>query len=137
MLGMKKLFELHDYTKNMKDKIVIFCLKGKEDIWREYVKWVRDINIKGLSSHAFKRLFRKKYLSERYYESKAKEFYELKIGSVKNEEYTTKFQELLRYVSYLKVEKAKAQRFVSGLPLAFKDQIENNEPWSVEEVIGR
>jgi len=59
--------------------------------------------------HEFKRLFRKKYLSERYYDSKAKEFYELKIGSMTNEEYTTKFLELLRYVSYLKDEKTKVQ----------------------------
>jgi len=27
-LGMKKLFELHDYTKNMKTKIVILSSKG-------------------------------------------------------------------------------------------------------------
>ena len=61
---------------------------------------------------------------ERYYDSKAKEFYELKMGSMTDEEYTTKFMELLRYVPYLKDEKAKVQRFVSGLPLEFRDWIE-------------
>lgn len=35
-------------------------------------------------------------------DGKAKEFYELKMGSMSNEEYTTKFLELLRYVQYLK-----------------------------------
>jgi len=30
---MKKFFELHEYTKNMKAKIVIFRLKGKAYIW--------------------------------------------------------------------------------------------------------
>jgi len=34
----------------------------------------------------FERLFRKKYLPERYYDGKAKEFYKLKMGSMKNEE---------------------------------------------------
>jgi len=63
-------------------------------------------------------------LLERYYDSKAKEFYELKMGSMTDEEYTTKFMELLRYVPYLKDEKAKVQRFVSGLPLEFRDWIE-------------
>ena len=29
LLGMKKLFELHDYTENMKAMIDIFNLKGK------------------------------------------------------------------------------------------------------------
>ena len=76
------------------------------------MKRVRDIRIEELSSHEFKRLFRKKYLSEKYYDSKSKEFYELKIESMKYEEYTTKFLKLLRYVPYIKVEKTKVQLFL-------------------------
>lgn len=38
---------------------------------------------------------------------------------------------------YLKDEKRKFQRFIGGLPLAFKDQIECDEPWPLEEVIGK
>lgn len=38
-----------------------------------------------------------------------------------------KFLELLRYVTYLKDEKKKVQRFISGLPLVFKDHIEYDE----------
>lgn len=63
---------------------------------------VRGINIEELSWHEFKRLFKKKYLSERYYDNKAKEFYELNMGYMTDEEYTTKFLEFLRYVPYLK-----------------------------------
>lgn len=40
---MKKFFDLHEYTENMKAKIVIFSVKGKVDISWEDVKWVRDI----------------------------------------------------------------------------------------------
>jgi len=40
-----------------------------------------------------------------------------------DEEYTNKFLELLRYVPYLKEEKAKIWRFISGLPMTFKDRI--------------
>jgi len=46
-------------------------------------------------------------LSERYYDDRAKEFYELQMGSMIDDEYTSKFLELLRYVPYLKDEKAK------------------------------
>ena len=46
---MNKFFEMHDYTENMKAKIVIFNLKGKEDIWWENVMRVRDIRIEELS----------------------------------------------------------------------------------------
>ena len=51
--------------------------------------------------------FWKKYLLERYYDSKAKDFYKLNMGSMIDEEYTTKFMELFRYVPYLKDEKVK------------------------------
>ena len=37
----------------------------------------------------------------------AKEFYELQMGSMTYDEYTSRFLELLRYVPYLKEEKAK------------------------------
>lgn len=79
----------------------------------------------------------KKYLSKRYYESKAKEFYELYMGSMTDEEYTTKFLDFLRYAPYLKDEKEKVHIFFSGLRLTFKDLIEYDEPQSLEEVIGK
>eukprot|EP00253_Pinus_taeda_P019959 PITA_19959 len=53
------------------------------------------------------------------------------------EEYTTKFLELLRYVPYLTNEKTIGQRFVSGFPLTFRDRIEYAKPRSLEEVIGK
>ena len=52
-----------------------------------------------------------------------------------DEEYMTKFLELLSYVNYLIDEKAKVQIFVNGFPLAFRDWIEYHEPWDFEEVI--
>jgi len=42
------------------------------------------------------------------------------MGSMIDEEYMTKFLELLRYVPYLKDEKTKFSIFVCGLSLAFK-----------------
>ena len=51
------------------------------------------------------------------------------------EEYTNKFLELLRYVTYIKYEKVKIQRFLGGLPQPYKERIEFNEVRSLEEVI--
>eukprot|EP00253_Pinus_taeda_P027065 PITA_27065 len=73
---MNNLFELHEYTKNMKARIAIFSLKGKANIWWEDVKWVRDITTKELSWHEFKRLFKKKYLSERYPSSRINDLFD-------------------------------------------------------------
>jgi len=47
----------------MKAKIVTFSLKGKVDIW-----WEDD-----LIWDVFERHFKKKYLSERYYDDRAKD----------------------------------------------------------------
>ena len=55
LLGMKNLFELYDYTENIKDRIAIFNLKEKAYIWWEDVKWVRYINTEELSWHEFKK----------------------------------------------------------------------------------
>jgi len=43
------------------------------------------------------------------------------MGSMTYDEYANKFLELLRYVPYLKDEKAKIQRFISGLPATYRD----------------
>jgi len=55
------------------------------------------------------------------------------MGSMMDDEYTRKFLDFLRYMTYLKDKKAKIQRFISGLPIEFKDWIEFDEPWSLEE----
>jgi len=77
---MKKFFKLHGYKENMKVRIVIISLKGKSNIWWEDVKRVRGIRIEELSWHEFNKPFRNKYMSKRYYDVKAKEFYKLKMG---------------------------------------------------------
>ena len=51
------------------------------------------------------------------------------------EEYANKFLELLRYVRYIRDDKVKIQRFLSGLPQPYKDRIKFNEPRTLEEVI--
>lgn len=57
------------------------------------------------------------------------------MGSMIDDEFTSKFLEILRYVSCLKEEKAKIQIFISGLLVAFKDRIELDEPRPLEEAI--
>ena len=83
----------------------------------------------------FKNYFKKKYLSDRYYDDKIKEFHELRLGQQTTEEYANKFLELLRYVRYIKDEKVKVQHFLSGIPQSYKDRIEFYEPKTLEEAI--
>ena len=80
-----------------------------------------------------KKYFKKKFLSEQYYEERAKEFYELKLGTMNMKELNSKFISLLRYVTYIVDEKTKVQRFLSYLPYHIKDRIEYDNPKTLEE----
>jgi hypothetical protein len=63
------------------------------------------------------------------------EFFELKLGNMTMEEYEKKFLELVRYVGFIKDEKVKIQRFLSGIPSFYKDRIQFDEPRTLEEAI--
>lgn len=119
----------------MKANIATSSLNGKEDIWWEYVKHVIGIREEKLIWDEFETLFREKYMSERYYDGKVKKFYELRMRSMTDEEYTTKFLELLTYAPYLKGEKVNIHSFIVGFLVAFKDQIYFDKPQSLEESI--
>ena len=119
-LGMRKFFRLHNYLENMKDRVATFSLKGKADISWEDVKNLICIHEEDLNWSEFTWLFKNMYLSMRYFDDRPKEFYELKMGSMTDDEYTSRFLELLRYVPYLMEEKAKIQSFISGLLVASK-----------------
>jgi len=73
--------------------------------------------------------------TERYYDDRAKKFYELKMGSMTDDEYIDRFLELYIYVPYLKEEKAKVWRFISGLSLVYTDHINFDDPILLEEVV--
>ena len=65
----------------------------------------------------------------------AKKFYDLKLGSMSMKELSSKFLSLLRYIPYIIDENPKIQRFLSCLPLSFKDIIEYDNPKTLEEAM--
>jgi len=76
-----------------------------------------------------------KYLSEQYYEEKAKEFYAMKLGTVTMKELCSRFLSLLRYVPYFIDERPKIQLFLSCLPSIYKEIIEYGNPKTLEEAM--
>jgi hypothetical protein len=96
---------------------------------------VKGIHEKEISWKQFEKHFKKKYMSEIYYDGKTKEFYELKMGHLTIDEYINKFLDLMRYVPYIKYEKVKIHGFISGLPQSFLDRIEFDEPKTLEDII--
>jgi hypothetical protein len=49
------------------------------------------------------------------------------------DEYEKRFFELLKYVGFIKDEKVKIQRFLSGLPSFYSDKIQYDNPRTLEE----
>ena len=115
--------------------MAIYNVKGKASISWQDLKISQGLKEKTLEWAEFKRLFKKQYLSENYYERNTKEFFELRLGSMNMEELINKFLDLLRFVPYIKEEKVKVQRFLSCLPQAYKDRIEFNNPKTLDEAL--
>ena len=106
---MKKCFQIYNYSNQLKARMVIYNLSGKDDIWWQDLKRVKGIKEKNVNWSTFKRYFKNKFLSEQYYEEREKEFYELKLGSMTMKDLNSKSLSLLRYVPYLVDEKPKVQ----------------------------
>ena len=68
---------------------------------------MKRINERRIVWKRFKKYFKQKCLSDRYYDDNIKEFHELKLGQLTMEEYANKFLELLRYVRYIKDDMVK------------------------------
>jgi hypothetical protein len=64
-----------------------------------------------------------------------KEFFELKIGSMTIDEYERRFLELLKYVSFIKDETVKIQRYLSRLSSFISEKIQYDDPNTLEETI--
>jgi hypothetical protein len=107
----------------MKIIMAIYNLKGKASIWWQDLKLAKGLKEKQLEWSDFKKYFKKKYLSERYYERKMNEFYELRLEQFMTEDLINKFLELLRFIPYIQEDKVKIQRFLSCLPQAYWDGI--------------
>jgi hypothetical protein len=127
-LGIRKYFQLHNYSSNLEARISTYHLHGKVAMWWDQLKQVEHINESRITWKQFKRYFQKEYLSEHFYDKKMQEFFELRLGSMTMGEYENKFLGLLKYVGFIKDEKVKIQRFLSGLPSFYKDKIQYDEP---------
>jgi hypothetical protein len=59
LIGLKKNFRVHDYSKNLKARITIFNLNEKDSIWWEDLRNVKGVHEKDLSWKQFEKYSRK------------------------------------------------------------------------------
>jgi hypothetical protein len=87
LLGMKRYFQLHNYSAHAKRRNEMYQLKGKSSMWWDQFLQVQQIKEKEVTWKEFKRYFKKKYLTKRYYDKMMKDFFELKLSSMTIDEY--------------------------------------------------
>ena len=115
--------------------MAIYNLTGKANIWWHDLKRVKGIRENNINWSMFKKYFKNKFLFEQYYEERAKELYELKLGTMNMKELNNKLLSLLHYVPYIVDEKPKVQWFLSCLPFHIKYRIQYDNPKTQEEAM--
>jgi len=65
--GMKKYFQIYNYSSELKEIMVIYNLTEKEDIWWQDSKRIKNIKEHNVTSKTFKIYFKKQYLSKQYH----------------------------------------------------------------------
>eukprot|EP00253_Pinus_taeda_P001834 PITA_01834 len=135
LIKINKYFQLYEYDQNLKARLAIFQLQGKATLWWEEIKIVKGVSEQNITWEKFQKYFKERYLTERFYDEKAREFHDLRLGQQSMDEFINRFTSLLCDVPYIKEEKAKVQRFVSSLPAYIRERIEFDNPRTMDEAI--
>eukprot|EP00253_Pinus_taeda_P034889 PITA_34889 len=107
LININEYFQLYEYDQNLKARLAIFQLQGKATLWWEEIKIVKGVSEQNITREKFQKYFKERYLTEHFYDEKAREFHDLRLGQQSMDEFINRFTSLLRYVPYIKEEKAK------------------------------
>ena len=103
-------------------RLAAFQLEGEAQVWWNWAKTSR--NLEAMTWAEFKELFMGKYFPDTSRHVKAREFLELKQGTMTVMEYVARFTELARFVDdYVDTDIAKVRRFENGLKLSIRGRI--------------
>ena len=106
----------------MRIRLATFQLEGESHIWWDWVKVSRDPET--MTWREFQDLFMDKFFPASARHAKAREFLELKQGSMTVLEYVAKFTELERFKDdYVAIEMSKVRKFEDGLKLSIQGKI--------------
>ena len=108
----------------MKAHLSIYNLNGKEARWWRDLKHTKKDELWEIRWDTFRKRFQEKYMSERFFDQKVKEFHELCMGSMTMNAFIKIFLYLFHYVPYIKEENVKIQQLLGCLPPSFWDRIE-------------
>ena len=103
-------------------RLATFWLEGESQVWWDWIKVSKDLET--MTWEEFRELFMGKFFPASTRHAKAREFLELKQGSMTILEYVAKFTELARFGDdYVATDMAKVRKFEDGLKLSIRGKI--------------
>ena len=120
---VERIFKAMEITSDaMRIMLATFWLEGESHIWWDWVNVSRDLET--MTWGEFRELFMDKFFPASARHAKAREFLELKQGSMTVLEYVAKFTELVCFEDdYGAIDKAKVRKFEDGLKLSIRGKI--------------
>ena len=120
---VEKVLEAMEFTSNAtKIRLAAFQLEGEFQVWWDWVKTSR--NWEAMTWGEFRELFMGKFFQASNRHAKAREFLELKKGTMTVLEYVARFIELARFADdYVATDMAKVKKFEDGLKLSIWGKI--------------
>ena len=112
----------------MKDPLSIYNLNDKAKIWWRDLKHTKKEDLREMLWDNFWKLFQEKYMLERFFDRKVKEFHELRMGSMTMDTFINKLLDMLHDVPYIKDENVNIQQFLGCAPPNVRERIEFNMP---------
>ena len=61
---MRKYFQVHNYSSEMKARLAIYNLNGKEEIWWRDLKHTKKDELREIRWDNFRKIFQDKYMSK-------------------------------------------------------------------------
>ena len=120
-----------DTTQNA---LASFQLEGESQIWWEWVTTSKDLET--MTWDDFRRLFMGKYFPAYARHAKAREFLELRQGTMTVLEYVARFTELARFGDdYVATDAAKVRKFEDGLKLSIRGKIVGHNLQDMESMV--
>ena len=120
---IEKIFEAMEITfVAIKIRLAAFQLEGESQVWWDWVKTLRDLE--AMTWAEFHALFMRKYFLATARHAKAREFLELKQGTMTVMEYVAKFTELAHFANdYVAIDMAKVRKFEDSLKMSIRGKI--------------
>ena len=135
-MQIEKVLEAIEITSDTtRIRLAAFQLESEAQVWWKWARTSRDLE--AMTWAKFQELFMGKYFPDTARHAKAKEFLELKQGTMSVMEYVARFTELARFANdYVATGMAKVRRFENGLKLSMRGRIVGLRLRDMDSMVG-